>query len=881
METKSKSESTCCVDDKYLFIGLTNGALKNKDGKFVKYIESIFSDTKSEINNNLLEAEKLCDTLYKPLVYNIFGDYDYAFLALSDDFHFGAKGFRPYAINSGPAVNLKIELPFQYQSIFGPHIYKDINHKLEFTKLQNLYNKNECISITQVKLNNILLIGGALDFLHGVIGSIYNIAKKHEQIQVIVTCNYSWNELTVVSFSKSFAPIFEFINDIRNIKINGREHWYKESLHKQLKGKIKCTPIIKETNTKFGYKYDVDNTQQMSIIDNINTHSKNGQIINYVIRVHTKPERTLQFHKLLRDFCKTISKDLEEFKVRYVSGRATLTFESKTLLNILHNKSILNSNYLRKISTFLEFDVEANQETIQVHKVLQNEIFKKLEFNLLELNKLKDLCNKKFYPKMATERIIRLFLNYNQNVSDPSVFNFFMELRKPLEQIKKLVESNAKLDILDQYLDSLENAFWNRYYHTPQFIYNSDSFTEYSGGILQILSAYHYASNEIEKEVYKNIIFDQTKIEGLYVNITTKPGIESSEYCIDLNFYHLFQPVLFTAVLMHESFNFFQNKFKVDEINSFHLNKILPNGDDNLWTQENFEYYLNHELEYFVYFDSKEPEKERSAFYSALSSNVFRWLAIDLLTLKHAYLGNWTLFLFWHFGSIFQDIKNFDIKDEAILKEGVKLQLTIRFLLVYHLYFKTGSNCQIQELKDVLDIEGFEQLNLLCKKFIIKMDNVDFKKEEKLINSLKNKKKPAKSLTFESITDCLDSLSLKGYQNDLIHANITKLRPKDSFKEYSRFINEIKSLSFSNPELILIQHRFLEEFHANYFSATKFDYNIHVKHKDNKQKITFNPQGGLFTKSARLRNKILKLNVEYYFKLWNKAQKSKLEIFDS
>ncbi|MEM9549421.1 MAG: hypothetical protein AAGA77_25855, partial [Bacteroidota bacterium] len=683
-ELEEESNGTHDFDDKYLFIGLTSGAIKNHENQFVNHVESIFKRNETAINERLDESGSISDDLYKPIIFNVFGDYDYAFLCLSDTFQFGAKNFRPYGIKTEDLNNDLNELPFQYQCFYGPHLVFKKENKLKLAQLKK-FEKKLCLGICQIKLNNSLVIGGAMDFLKYSISKINAVLKK-KGVEGIISLSFSWHELTLVCFSDNYYDLYFAIKDIRNLELNNLckndedkatfPHWYQNTLHAKLKQDQNNDPIslIKETNTKFGYQYQKDKEKQLKIIKRINEYNgnyvkNNVQNINsglrYVTRVWVKPERTVHLISKIRS---EIPSFVDAYQPRYVSGRAVINYSTDKLFSLFSQTNVVSSKYLRKISTFLEFnDVYQNCECDD-HHGLQHQIFKTLEVDLQTIEQIRIRCSDMHYPKMTTERIMRILVNYNRNISDPAIFSYFMELKGPIDYLLSRLQDEKNTNPLpyleaNTLLDELENAFWTRYYHTPQFIYNGDTSTEHSGGILQILSCYDFASRKHGEFAFSNqAMYETIHNHHTIINLTTNPGIKSTEKSIQINFYHLFQPSLLAATLMHECYNYFPSKlvgkFKI-------LNSLLPlkdkEGSPDIWNRDSFEYFINERCGLYIYFDKdwtstkENKSEERNGLYHVFSENGMRILLLDYITWTYAYNRDTELFLFWHFGSILQD----------------------------------------------------------------------------------------------------------------------------------------------------------------------------------------------------------------------------------
>lgn len=112
-----------------------------------------------------------------------------------------------------------------------------------------------------------------------------------------------------------------------------------------------------------------------------------------------------------------------------------------------------------------------------------------------------------------------------------------------------------------------------------------------------------------------------------------------------------------------------------------------------------------------------------------------------------------------------------------------------------------------------------------------------------------------------------------------------ELRFKDSFHNYRCFVENILESygqAINDNKLLDLQVNYLSEFYSNNFNNSGFDFNQLVKtniESTSDSNLQFYALGGIFNRTNIIRKEILKINVKYYFELWDLAQKEKLTLW--
>ncbi|MCX6841736.1 MAG: hypothetical protein NTX53_05590 [candidate division WOR-3 bacterium] len=246
-------EPGCIIHDATVFIGLASLPHIFQAGKFNGELHEFFK----KYHEDLLEHQRksddparkeLEDHFYKPATYVLLAPFDFAAIALTDDYDLGALEF--HALNSyWPDGGVAAQRGFYHQSIMGPlpdfpkfgEDGKPVKrpgsvHSAPVRLALDTFlspNPLPLIGICQLKLQNGMLIGSGADFLRCAVKATkrhFDFAYRDRRnrpraqavrglMQLVIVESCSWHELTLLVFGESFEDIMRFVIDIREMTV--------------------------------------------------------------------------------------------------------------------------------------------------------------------------------------------------------------------------------------------------------------------------------------------------------------------------------------------------------------------------------------------------------------------------------------------------------------------------------------------------------------------------------------------------------------------------------------------------------------------------------------------------------------------------------------
>ena len=647
-----------------------------KEGEFFKYeIENLFECYKKSVLENLTSNPeppnaatiKFKEFLYKPKAYCLFGIFDLAIFSLVDDFGFAIRTFHPF--NSiiqerlfEDRENGKTDYNgdnYSYHVISGlvPDMrYLDdsegsIIEKAQATFLAKGNEKLPFIGITSFKINSAFLLGGGGDLVHLILAKLKDLLSEPDGIEgnfnFLILHSFSWHEITIVFFSNNYSKISSKILAVRNLVFEDL-HGVDEEIckkvfdssliaeflqkygEKESPEKYKRLHLFVHTNTIFGYALDfITNAKEYDPI----IPSFDGQRL--FSKFSVKPGHLAYFYETLN---KKIGKidGFEIYKSTLTSGRSDYGMEIKgdLILRFRQLKNLLKDNQLFKhltnINTVLEFDPGLQEDYCS--KISSEDYYffsenlSKFSFSLKTISEIGDYLRRLRVSKIVTEKILNMFIVFNDGIHDPILFGYYLEL-KPflLEVIQILKKFTNKLnkpvgDVISQLNDIsqlFEYGYKNRFSQSHLMSEITDYNIEFNGGIQQLLSAYDGAYKSLtgffgEKAPGKSIAY----AAGNTNTVSHTLGVE-------LNYFHLYQPEFFATAATHEAANFYLRRDRAEDDALNYIRELLAK-----------------------LYASKAPQIEKSTL---------AYFFQDYVTLHLTFNNNFGLFFYWHWCSFFQN----------------------------------------------------------------------------------------------------------------------------------------------------------------------------------------------------------------------------------
>ncbi len=588
------------------------------------------------------------------------------------------------------------------------------------------------IGVTRLKLNNGLLVGTGAKFVSVVEMAIKTILKQDcdtDQLNFIISESFGWHELTIVFFSNSFHRISEAIFRIRELRLHDLENFAKALFQEHIQDQsfdlyraivdnsllqhffdqdgqqesAEAAHVFVKTLTTFGFDFEFFNQIELNKTEGSLTfpagfHEPDLTVddLELFIKWDIKPGHlleTIAHFKALNDPFDTIEVTSGTTDFMYPgsnSGKdlaSTLTIIKKLVDESFRDQDKNIRQHIRKIDTTLKFkyqEADLAAITSKSDKRQQSFFSEKLiefSFSLKVLRTIRNDLYRCNLSKILREKVLNMFVNYNDGIQDPLLYVYFIELRPFLEEvyqmIRELASGNSTLftnesyihTFLDSLVDTFDLAFKNRFHQSYRMDGVTDFNMEHNGGCQQIISALDGAYKVISS------VFGENNKPTSFVIVTGSSGVDSWYYSMRINYFQIFQPSIFIAPAVKESVNHFFLKLEIDE-----------DADDP--NQLLFQSLQDTERLLELIFSNLDLKQDldllREEYGEYLDENMLQYFRSDVMTYVYAYNLDTELFRFWYWNYFMQmsAIYNLDGK----VDEGIFLQFMMRYLLIIEFF---------------------------------------------------------------------------------------------------------------------------------------------------------------------------------------------------
>lgn len=694
----------CRFDDVGVMISLVSEP-QNRKTNFQKGINKSFENYKKSMEQNIT-FENLNNVnhdwikyLYKPYLYYIFGEFDTAIISFTDDFDFNVRSFRPF----DPILDSRLNKNhFNHKVIIGPTPNFDENKNILY-QANNSFDPDDLpyIAITQIKLNNNLLINTGTIFMRCYIKSILRLyqnkyKEKYKPFKILIIESFAWAEVTILIFSNSFNKIQDFILYARDIKLEDIENFLdvkdrddKKELFRNIPNQIydKNIPAVITSKSIFGYKMklynDLISNKNSSLFDNI----IDNDFINPVTKWQIVPGCTNYVKKEIINLSQEyldIKKYLSEEIFSFCAGRRDLIFP-------LIRKPVPSNEYIKMLAVFEHMLVKTNllkspktsigTSNKEHYLNTQNNSYYPIKYNykidcpIIDIDDIEQLNNKlkKLRIRKSTSiRLLNMISNYNCGVNDnttrlnflelyPFLYSFIQEIIHKWDLIpNSTVEYENKLY---SYCHCFESAWKNRYHSSYNFSNIPDFNIDFKGGIQQITSALDSVFKSISKHFNsKNALLAITGDKARNIN---------ANY-MEIDYLHMYEPSYFWVIATSEA----ATSFFINE-NNFEF------GDKLFIDADNIEQIFN----------NKNISQNKLLFY-VNTIKFFQYLFRDMISYCFAFFQDKDLFTFWYLNYFLTNSETKDIVTR--INFLIRFEIICRYInnhkdkTIYNKYIKAG-----------------------------------------------------------------------------------------------------------------------------------------------------------------------------------------------
>lgn len=511
-----------------LFLGFTSIPL-SKHQEFQKNISNLFE--------NVLPQAPETSHLYKPNFFLLFGDYDLLTMAFVDDAEFALRSFTPY----NPRFRSSNNAPFDHQVLLSLGVHEDAG--IDIRLFERTLQASPLVSVIRIKLSTYLLAAYGKSFKQEVLTRLKEELKKHGHENWIITETFSWNEITLVVFSEQYGSIFNFLADIRAIRIDEISTNLR-SLRYASAGIVKINhPVVKNTHTTFGFYHGYDHPDKINLTP--------------VTSILTKGD---SFKNVLLDFKNEYKNISKKFNVRLGIGNSDI---------VLVPKSELQPTLADVVSIFELATKKRSDEILNIRSVIVDEkpncnpskqdfpkdFQEKLLISQEDIDEVVGKLKRAGFCKIERDAILNLLSEFNCAVKDTYLYGYFLDLHPfVIGLIKKLKDNTSKTNFykdisqrhihLQQIIESFSIAYNNRFLQS--FVMNdiTDNNLFFKGGVQNLISSY---------SVVQSVMNALTGLQPKFIYVHGNSDIVSTTSGIGLNYIHLIQPLLVIQHIIYEN----------------------------------------------------------------------------------------------------------------------------------------------------------------------------------------------------------------------------------------------------------------------------------------------------------------------------------------
>lgn len=695
-----------------LFLGFFSIPLNQKDrDKFIeKQIrKNIFDDYKQGLEKL---GGSISQNLFNPQFYYMWGRYDGCAISEVDDLEFATRIFRPYVPIRDTSIETEKFENFDYKVIRG--IYS-------FASPKNNSLKLPYIGISQLKINSAFLLGNGLELITSIrkrISKLFEDEFSDFAVKYRMCESLSYYELVFILEGSSINALKKIISRIRSLQMNeipdesgkilNRSLFYEFRKNKAKKLSDLSNHVFDSTLTTFGVHQDFFNKKAYW-----NGVQPTTEEIYFISKWNIKPGH---FNKVANVVSE--ARNNVDNIVLTTSGRGDLTLIKKISISsdiiqknlgqnpfdfpgFLYEKNNLSDHIIETYTT-LGFD-DLNEGDFDKEK--HTDIHKDFESFKIRPESVADVRQKlkqMKIPKVLSEKVLKLFSNYNSAVINPDMYSSFIELYFYISEslINSINEYHSSLtkyinnspyktrkliDKLESACDCLEISFSNRYYQSVWMFENLEVNIDYSGGIHGLIASYDSCF-----KVLNNTYLPQNK-DSSFVYIRSSHTVSATPDAMLLNYLHLIQPYIFCSIVFHETSNFivekwfYSNLFDTIESKQTLIQVLsLLNQADITPEIVTTEYYEIGNAQKLFSEESRKMLKERTAFgrfriHDLINVDAVTYFYRDYNNFKWGYSGDFELFCktswnyFIQLGNVYD--KNEDINIVHFITMSIRMQL--------------------------------------------------------------------------------------------------------------------------------------------------------------------------------------------------------------
>lgn len=942
-------EGKLAIDDCGVFIGLSSMPLpftkgkefyetKIREGIFSRYRRTVLEYAFSKNNDDPSYLEAFDRYFYQTQAYYLFGSYELAILALVDDFKLGNKTFHPYSylpeglVEESSTDNDLFEA-FTFHTMTGisaigntedvPYISSSLIDRAEetFLRPQTASSRFPFIGICALKINNALLVGDRNM-------AVYLMAKKVEYLlatqtqagidfDFILLRTTAWNEFTLLIFADSYDLMTKLILAIRELQFKDLATSGKEDVARMQQLRERCLLHNLIAKWQPGDEQLVDEAHLF-----VHTHSTFGfdlALFDYLSEENaTYPSQFIpikddQFQLNIRfdvkpghlkAFLDKLEEGGAEAKISIGAGDfiyPSLDGDIGMVYRDLLKQERINqlSQHIRRIHAApdLKLDLQQIKGSALDEHFFYTHRLSKFAFTFTEIKAIRSNLIQCRIAKAVREKVITMFVNFNHQIQDPILFNYFIELRPFLVDVLaglKHFSSRQELSVehitqqLKEWTYYFERAYNNRFNLSYQAHNLQTLHLDFNVGVQQLVSLF----DGVAKIQAAAIQLPVQKGPTLVITSASEIHFSGSSNILEVGLNHLTQPSLFLSMATHVITGDFllRTEGLPGRFKEFHqqTDRLLGMGDEIpfLATDGEIDAILGALINYYVTFN-KDSE----------------------------------LFLFWYWHQFLQQPSAYHQNGE--IEENIFVSYLLRMMVLIEFVDHDADHFQFKIIAPFPELQ-----NLWFRWFIHIRRRVDELLAKSPVQILKNWFDQAKALvTFEIIPKLYCGALEKGLDTeaDLIAAyrlirakgenplgpdgdDVLRQQMTTDWQDELEKITDLilAQLKQGKPYIPPVHHELSANFHLQAISlaylrlirqAFKSEHTILYRLPANGQPsaffdpidqrferqygpFVFDPKGGLFITSIAARRQYFKYRIALYTSLTSIVAKQKLKLYE-
>ena len=695
----------CLLDDAGVSIGLVSLPFQQERLFFRKEIVPIFEGYRKNVRTHLQHRDDAAmadfGALYRPLPYYLFGRFDLALLYLVDDHDFSCRTLRPFHPKA-PGGDKRYPENFVYKVLFGPTPrFTAVEEKPKgIISLFAKIGTPPLIGLTQLKVNNSLLLGGGATFLRLIVNFIKEKSQALEadrDTRLIILESYAWHEITLVMLGPSYTRMLKFASQLRDASYSdlvdaANDRAKDDSQRKELREEFRSlnhlagpelqwsrlnvsrAPLFGNLTTTLGFDFRM--FRNRDLLDRVDPSDR----VHLASRWYVKPGRIDEFRARVSKRAGLVS-GVGRGDVWYPAS-VTANTGGARLAQVPTREAIrryLRENSIRGLrkSVLRRFTLAASHPRIarsyRPRKRFSDKL-SKLKFQTAELRAVDRAMRRLRVPKVLIHRILNVYANFNDGALDRNLYASFAELRPFLERVATTLVDEAQTPSISheelcrrirKWCGNFERAYRNRFHNSERMGEITDFNFEFKGGIQQVVTAFDAAYKSLSAVLGS---------PGSFVSVGADPGVDSTEYEVRLNYFHVFQPEMFFAVAGKEAANWFAMKHDPAVENvviGLLRNDPRHNGLRDGYVSERF----NRALRSLRLSDEL---LHQARFW--VNARFLRTHLAEVLTYQVCYAGNWELFCHWALGCFLQMCDAYEPDERLDVREAAKFLFRLRMV---------------------------------------------------------------------------------------------------------------------------------------------------------------------------------------------------------